>query len=530
MNDFRLRTMKPRYQELFDTCKIRSSWLPRIEEFVQKIVSLRSTYYEAIQAQTTAPWWFIGILHYREATFAETHLHNGDPLTGRTYHVPAGRPEAPPANGIAYTFVESAVDALRLKTYDQVQDRSIPAWLWRFEMWNGWGYAMRGINSEYLWNGTNHFGSGNNRGKFVADGRFDPNATSEQVGAATLLWYFHYKGMLDSGVEDSSATSSSSFSSLDLSFSSSLGVEGSINLGDSFQGNSTGVGQLQTPIQLAEVFGHYQRLPHQDAAIAWLQQQQPQSILAEFTRLWRSGGATGVSQGQPQLVTMAMNPLPVAAPVIATPPKPRTLAEGIIAYCEEKGYQIDRGTGQKNIIYVEGMYPNGQLNEDTFNAWNDTRMVIEIKNGIPEIIQAWEATTEPGRYYTMNPMNINGAARIAFGQYTAWIVGVHLNNHEALVQAGPVTVCRDLNKDGMRIGDRQETGSGFGINQHWGGDSPKDDIGRWSAGCLVGRTRDGHREFMSIIKQDPRYKEDRGYIFRTIVIPGDDLLKRFPPS
>jgi hypothetical protein len=72
------------------------------------------------------------------------------------------------------------------------------------------------------------------------------------------------------------------------------------------------------------------------------------------------------------------------------------------------------------------------------------------------------------------------------------------------------------------------TGYDFGINQHWGGDSPVDAVGRWSAGCLVGRTRDGHREFMEIVKDDPDYRRNPNYVFSTTVIPGDDLVKRFP--
>ncbi|HEY9651631.1 MAG TPA: D-Ala-D-Ala carboxypeptidase family metallohydrolase, partial [Coleofasciculaceae cyanobacterium] len=287
-------------------------------------------------------------------------------------------------------------------------------------------------------------------------------------------------------------------------------------------------------LQLVDVFRYYQRLPHQDAAIAWLQQQQSPSVLAEFSMRWRNGSASTTSTVQTTTVTQqvaAPQPVQFAPVAPAAPPKPqpRTLAERLIAYSEDKGYQIDREPGYKNIIYVEGMYPDGRFNEDTLNAWNDARFVIEFKNGVPEIIGAWEATTEPGKYYTMNPCNINGAARIAFGQHKAWQVGTH-KDHEALVQTGgAITVYRDLNKDGMRSGDRTETGH-FGVNQHWGGDSPTSDIGRWSAGCLVGRTREGHRQFMSIIKQDPRYQKNRGYVFQTIVIDGSDLLKCYPPG
>ncbi|HEY8509928.1 MAG TPA: hypothetical protein VIL32_16310, partial [Steroidobacteraceae bacterium] len=59
----------------------------------------------------------------------------------------------------------------------------------------------------------------------------------------------------------------------------------------------------------------------------------------------------------------------------------------------------------------------------------------------------------------------------------------------------------------------------FGINQHWGYDLPRGDIGRASAGCLVGRTKAGHRAFMSIVKEDPRFVASHAYRFITTVIP-----------
>jgi lysozyme family protein len=547
MNDFRLGVQKPRYEELFASCKIRSRWLSQIQAIAEKIVSVRRQY-DAIETQTTVPWWFIGIIHYREANFQEAHLHNGDPLTSRTVHFPEGRPVAPPANGLIYTFVESAIDALCAIKYDKAKDRSIAAWLWRFEMWDGFGYAMRGLNSEYLWNGTNHFGSGQNQGKVLADGQFDPNAQSDRVGAAALVWYFLYKGMLDAGTLQQSGTPdrASSYEAATLTSNgaafSSPGETGSVTYTTQCVSATANAGTLRAPIQFLDVFKYYQRLPHQDLAIAWLQQQLPADLLAEFARRWRDSSAGQIpglaneinSQTvQPQLIPTGKQTVsPVFPPTSVPIVKPRTLAERIIAYCEEKGYKIDRGVGEKNIIYVEGMYRDGRLNNDEFNVWNDSRLLIEFKNSKPEIVGAWEATTEPGQYYTMSPMNAGGTARIAFGQYKAWQVGTHgqADPHEALIQTGgTVTVYRDLNQDGLRIGDRTDKGF-FGINQHWGGDSPTSDIGAWSAGCLVGRTRDGHRQFMTLCKQDPRYQKNREYIFQATVIAGDDLFKRYPPS
>lgn len=193
----------------------------------------------------------------------------------------------------------------------------------------------------------------------------------------------------------------------------------------------------------------------------------------------------------------------------------------IIEYCHSNNYKLFTSEGEKNIIYVEGMDVDGIINADEPNQFNDVRLVLSHKLSL---LGNWSATCEPGRWYTDRPMNKNGAARIAFGQYRAWRVGAHGNSdpHEALVQVEKVKVFRDLNKDGLRTGDRTETGL-FGINQHWGYDLPATNIGRASAGCLVGRTRQGHREFMNIVKSDVRYQSDRQFIFTTTIIPGDKL-------
>ncbi|MEM6613484.1 MAG: peptidoglycan-binding protein, partial [Cyanobacteria bacterium P01_C01_bin.72] len=183
---------------------------------------------------------------------------------------------------------------------------------------------------------------------------------------------------------------------------------------------------------------------------------------------------------------------------------------------------------------IEGMNVDGTLNPDAPDVFNDLRIVIEFNRGKPKIIGIWEATTEPSRRYTNNPISQyarrHGAARIEFGQYKAWKVGIHGNAepHEALVQRDMVTVCRDLDKNMIRTGDKRDTNNNFGINQHYGYDFPRRTIGIASAGCLVGRTRQGHRDFMKLIKQDKRYQTNKNYLFYTTIIPGNDLEKEFP--
>ena len=212
------------------------------------------------------------------------------------------------------------------------------------------------------------------------------------------------------------------------------------------------------------------------------------------------------------------------------------LASRIVQYMQSKQYNVATHPGEYNIVYIEGADENGVPNADRANHFNDRRLLITFKNGQPVIVGNWQGTTEPGSHYTYRPISWyarkHGAARIKFGQYKAWQVGIHgtAEPHEALIQVDNISVHRDLNKDSLRTNDRIDTNYNFAINQHWGYDFPENNIMTASAGCLVGRTRKGHREFMSLIKKDPRYQLNSRYIFETTVIDGSKLHKEFPPS
>ncbi len=138
--------------------------------------------YERLGKRFGIPWAFIAAIHGLEASFNfRAHLHNGDfPLSQRTRQVPAGRPLTwlPPSD-----WESSAADALRLLGFTGQTDWSLPRMLYRLEAYNGFGYRRAGRASPYLWS----FSSLYNRGKFVADGKFDPNARSKQCGGAVML-------------------------------------------------------------------------------------------------------------------------------------------------------------------------------------------------------------------------------------------------------------------------------------------------------------------------------------------------------
>lgn len=137
------------------------------------------------------PWFFIACVHYLECSFNfNKHLHNGDPLTGYTVQVPAGRPKVghPPP----FTFEESAVDAMRFMNFDKVRQWILPFILRKLEAYNGFGYfKYKKINTPYLWSFSNHY----TKGKYVKDGKYDAEAVSQQMGAAVILKRMEERGL-----------------------------------------------------------------------------------------------------------------------------------------------------------------------------------------------------------------------------------------------------------------------------------------------------------------------------------------------
>jgi hypothetical protein len=244
--------------------------------------------------------------------------------------------------------------------------------------------------------------------------------------------------------------------------------------------------------------------------------------LGEAAQALNQGGKTAIDAAfASSLLETATKPL---FPIKST----TDFAGKIVAHMTARNHWISRHPNCVNIIYVEGSKPDGTPNDNAANEFNDVRMVVRINPGTgePEIVGRWDATTEPGKFYTENPMpGVAGAARIGFGQYKSWAVGTHGAGggaHEALVQVADVTVFRDANRDYKRAGDLPDTGM-FGINQHWGYNMSPTNVHNASAGCLVGRSTGGHVEFMKLVKGDRRYAQNNAYRFLTTIIDRKEL-------
>jgi lysozyme family protein len=186
--------LKDEYEDLWASVSIRQDRKSDIQAIVDRII-LRQGKYAAVERDTGVPWKIVAAIHALESSLSFSgHLHNGDPLTSKTIHVPSGRPLSgePP-----FTWEQSAIDALRMKITNEISTFSIPESLWYLERYNGFGYRGGGRNttppmrSPYLWSFTNHY----SKGKYVKDGVFDPNAISRQAGAAAILFALHNEGI-----------------------------------------------------------------------------------------------------------------------------------------------------------------------------------------------------------------------------------------------------------------------------------------------------------------------------------------------
>lgn len=133
--------------------------------------------YKALERSTGVPWFFIGLCHLREGNLSfETYLGNGQSLHRATTIVPVGR-------GPFATFEAGAVDALTKMGFTSIRDWSLERIGYCLEGFNGYGYRAKGVNSPYLWAGTNRYV----KGKYIADHVFDANAVDKQLGSMAVL-------------------------------------------------------------------------------------------------------------------------------------------------------------------------------------------------------------------------------------------------------------------------------------------------------------------------------------------------------
>lgn len=157
---------------------VLSSLTLMVDKVSHRLVAAKARY-ETVEAKTGVPWAVVAVIHERESSQSWlASLAQGDPWNRVSVHVPRGR-------GPFQSWESAAEDALVVCPPHAAHwhDWTIGGALTLLEQYNGLGYAARGIPSPYVWASTDQY----HRGKYIADGHFDPNAIDHQIGGAALL-------------------------------------------------------------------------------------------------------------------------------------------------------------------------------------------------------------------------------------------------------------------------------------------------------------------------------------------------------
>ena len=155
----------------------------------------------------------------------------------------------------------------------------------------------------------------------------------------------------------------------------------------------------------------------------------------------------------------------------------------LLKLLEAYGYNTFRAMGKNYNLNLIGI----RSKDLSPNKFNDLLYAVWVYGG-KYYSHCYKVTTDPGVFYRENPINLNGTAILAEGQYPAmWKLGKHKGVHDALVQQYPCKVWRDNDMDDELdfIDMKSETGV-FGINCHRANAKREStQVDKWSAGCQV---------------------------------------------
>ena len=225
------------------------------------------------------------------------------------------------------------------------------------------------------------------------------------------------------------------------------------------------------------------------------------------------------SQTWGALGSASTSPPPSQLPVSTYPPFAGVGGvnlQNVLSAMARKRYTVFTQPYRLNIVGVRDL--TGEP-----NRFNDSINVFFKDNLGNWTFKSNPATTDPGTYYLLNPMNVSGTAIVVPGQYpNSHALGLHRGQYTALVQQGPITVVRDPNKD-----DRLDFASGtpisgvYGINIHRATSSGSSTVvDRYSAGCQVFANSS---DFAQLIEWCQRHSQMYGNVFSYTLLEEADL-------
>jgi hypothetical protein len=170
------------------------------------------------------------------------------------------------------------------------------------------------------------------------------------------------------------------------------------------------------------------------------------------------------------------------------------LSAKIINIIRHQGFVLYDKPYQLNIVGIRSL-------ENKSNRFDDALYVLFKNNKHQWESYKYTITTDPGTYWLLHPMQVDGTGILKQGQYVdAYQIGLHKGQYKALVQRKPVTVIRDYDRNAILdfYNGRESTGL-FGINIHRSSIyGITKTVGKWSAGCQVFEKNEDFIHFMSL--------------------------------
>ncbi len=196
--------------------------------------------------------------------------------------------------------------------------------------------------------------------------------------------------------------------------------------------------------------------------------------------------------------------------------------ENIKSYFQAQEYKFFDTPDKKLNLNLIGVRRDNQGT----NTFDDFILVMYREEELM-VSKRYQITTDPGKYWLLNPLNPKGTAILKPGQYRGtWQLGKHQGKYEALVQRKPVKVYRDNNKDEVLDYNSMTTmvdEGYFGINIHRS--NPYDQsytVNKWSAGCQVFKKVEDYNKFIKLCKDSAKIY---GNSFTYTLIEEKDLRK-----
>lgn len=177
-----------RNQARWDGMKIDQSRKHELDEVAHRLVASKDRFVgveqRLIKLGFYVPWWFTAICSEREyggPPHWDRQLSQGDPLSRKSWHDPAGRGPFFGSDAWERGCLDALIDCAphAAKWKDWTPGGAATIW----EEYNGLGYAARGVPSAYVWSGSNEYVSG----KYVADHVYRAGVKDVQEGCAPIL-------------------------------------------------------------------------------------------------------------------------------------------------------------------------------------------------------------------------------------------------------------------------------------------------------------------------------------------------------